>query len=75
MTALVLILIAWLSVPVAATAYFAYVDYFAPHVADYEKLPPLLAFLLALGWPAYLLAAGCWMGFSMLCSLIYRGDR
>jgi hypothetical protein len=72
MTALAIILVVWLSLPLAAAAYFVYVDYFGPPTAEYERVPPLLAFLLALGWPAYALATAAWLLFSALCSLIYR---
>jgi len=74
MSTLALILVVWLSLPLAATAYFVYVDYFGPPAADYEKIPPPMAFLLALGWPVYLLFFVVWMAFPLLCSLIYGDD-
>jgi hypothetical protein len=74
MSELAIILVVWLSLPLAATAYFVYVDYFGPPAADYEKIPPLMAFLLALGWPVYLLAVAAWMAFCLLCSLISGDD-
>jgi len=70
MTWLILLTL-WLSVPVSAAAYFIYVDYFGPPTADYERVPPLLAFGLALGWPIYALATAAWMLFSLFCSWLY----